>query len=413
MALRFDKATLEKPKIDHNGYLQADAVLTRTGVFTYRHPDGTVSRELRDPGEVFKKDSLASLYLRPFTDGHPVAGRVDAKNTKQLSRGMVVSEAKVDGDLVRAKIVVTDQATIDKIMREKNPIREVSCGYMTETVKADGEFNGQRYDSKQTNIIYNHVALVPKGRAGPSARIRVDAEDGAVDGIELELRDDGGSQIDNDNKSTVQTNQASGKQSRQTHREDNAMTIKIKRDAISTRTYKADSFDITVADEAAEEAIKPLIEKHDAAIEHIRLQDNKIAELQGRVDELVEKSELPPERLDELGQERADIIGVATHLGLEGVDKLRNDEIKKLIVHKANPKLDLDNEDQSYINGRYDGVVETIKKDNKSLRSLSELRQMTQRDDYLDPDRDERTPRQKFVEDSTKLWESGQDRQSA
>lgn len=399
MALRFDIAKLENPEIDHNGYLRAKVVLTRTGVFKYRRADGSVSNELRSPEDVMNQESLNTLDNRPFTDGHPVAGRLDATNTRQLSRGMLISKARQNGDLVESEVLVTDQSTIDKIMRKKNPIREVSCGYNSDITDESGEFNGERFDHRQTNIIYNHVALVPRGRAGAVARLRVDAEDGAVEGIDLELNSDN-------------TNENSNPKDKQHEsKEDHAMTIKIKRDAITTATFKRDAFEIVVNDEDGEKSVIPALERLDDAIIHIKTLEEKISLLQGRNDELVEKAELPPERLDQLGQERANILGVAHHVGLTNIDSLRNDEIKKMVVHKINPKLNLDEVDQPYINGRYDSVIDNIKKNNKAVKSLSQLRQITRSDDYDGGEEvDDRSPREKFIQDGQDLWMSEEDK---
>src|SRR5262249_40249598 len=41
--------------------------------------------------------------------------------------------------------------------------------------EASGEWNGERYDAIQRNIRGNHVALVDVARAGPEARVRMDA----------------------------------------------------------------------------------------------------------------------------------------------------------------------------------------------------------------------------------------------
>lgn len=397
MALRFDIAKLEQPKIDHNGYLTAEAVLTRVGIFKYRRADGSIRNELRSAEDVMNQDSLETLENRPVTDGHPVAGKVDATNTRQLSRGMVISKVIQDGDLVRSKILITDQSMIDKIMRKKNPIREVSCGYKTDVTDESGEFNGERFDNRQTKIIYNHVALVPKGRAGAVARLRVDAEDGAVEGIDLGLKTDDTLENENINRNEP--------------KEDHAMTTKIQREAVTTASFKQDAFEVVVDSDEAEKSVRPALEKLDAAIMHIRKLDDKISLLQGRNDELVEKAELPPERLDALGQERADILGVAHHVGLDNIDSLRNDEIRKMVVHKINPQLKLDDLDQPYINGRYDSVIDNIRKNNKAIKSLSQLRQITRSDDYQEGEEDSRSPRQKFIEDGANMWMSKEDKE--
>lgn len=45
--------------------------------------------------------------------------------------------------------------------------KELSCGYGYTPVMEPGNFNGEHYDGRMTQIKGNHVALVSKGRAGP------------------------------------------------------------------------------------------------------------------------------------------------------------------------------------------------------------------------------------------------------
>ena len=52
MAFRLDRGKIGSSRIDHNGTLIVAGALTRTGVFTYRHSDGSTTRELRHPDDV-------------------------------------------------------------------------------------------------------------------------------------------------------------------------------------------------------------------------------------------------------------------------------------------------------------------------------------------------------------------------
>jgi hypothetical protein len=49
------------------GFLSGHAIVTSIGVFTYRNADGSTSRELRLPEEVFDSESLASMKLKPVS----------------------------------------------------------------------------------------------------------------------------------------------------------------------------------------------------------------------------------------------------------------------------------------------------------------------------------------------------------
>jgi hypothetical protein len=179
---RFDVGSLRAPKKLPNGWLRVDGYLTRSGVFSYKNPDGSERREYRPPAEVFKNDTMESFSLVPVTDDHP-PGLLDAANTKQYAAGAVAGNARRDGDHVAASMLVTDATLIAKMESGK---QQVSCGYICDLEHTPGEVDGQRYDAVQKNIRGNHVAIVDIGRAGPDARVRMDATDGwMTDPVEI------------------------------------------------------------------------------------------------------------------------------------------------------------------------------------------------------------------------------------
>ncbi len=174
---RFEVVTLDAKaaiRLD-NGMLRAPVTLSRVGVFNYRNADGSTRRELRLPEEVFNKDSMASFELVPFLDEHPYAenGEVTAANARRLQIGSVGSVHQATTHL-DGTVMVTDEAGVAKVLSGK---LAVSCGYYCDRDFTPGVWEGQPYDCIQRNIRGNHVALVQVGRAGPEARIRLDADD--------------------------------------------------------------------------------------------------------------------------------------------------------------------------------------------------------------------------------------------
>jgi uncharacterized protein len=172
---RWDIGPLGKAEELENGYLRAEGYLTRTGVFEYPQPDGSVQRELRLPDEVFHVDSMKSFEQLPVTDTHPPQ-MLDANNTRSYARGNVGSDVQRDGDFVRAPFLITDAQLIKKM---KGGVREVSNGYTCELENSPGVWEGQSYDVIQRSIRGNHVAIVDEGRAGEGAVVRLDSK-GAV-----------------------------------------------------------------------------------------------------------------------------------------------------------------------------------------------------------------------------------------
>ena len=163
------------------GFLRADAFLSRSGVFEYTLPDGSQRREYRPAEEVFHKDSLSSFSLAPMTLGHPSA-MVTSKTAKSVGVGTVGEDVRRDGDKIASKVLVTDERAIAFVGAAA---KQLSCGYRCDIEDTSGVSpEGEAYDVIQRNIRGNHVAIVTHGRAGPEVRLRLDAADqvDAIDG---------------------------------------------------------------------------------------------------------------------------------------------------------------------------------------------------------------------------------------
>ena len=171
-AIRYDRTEIKATRTDE-GYLIDTPIVGRVGIQLYKNADGTIRRELRPPEEVFNADSLKSFAGKPVTDEHP-GEPVTAKNAKRLSVGTMQGEGRQDGDNVVAPIIVHDGEMIDKIL--KGGKRELSLGYKVDLEETPGVWNGQEYDAIQRNIRVNHLAIVPRGRAG-NARLNLDRHD--------------------------------------------------------------------------------------------------------------------------------------------------------------------------------------------------------------------------------------------
>lgn len=172
------------------GGIRVRAAVTRVGVLEYRRTDGSIQREYRPAEEVFSAESMKSLEHTPFTVTHPK--KMLNPDTIFAAAVGVVTEPHRDGDTIEATVAVLDRKGLDAIHKG---LREVSCGYDCRLDWTPGVTeSGEKYDCIQRDIVYNHVSLVPKGRAGKSVRLRMD-EDATleeplkitIDGVEYEL----------------------------------------------------------------------------------------------------------------------------------------------------------------------------------------------------------------------------------
>ena len=152
------------------GYLRGRAVVTRTGVFRYLNADGTERLELRHPDDILREDSLSTMRQIPVTVDHP-RELVTVDNADSLSVGMTGENVSVDGQHIIAPVTITAKGGLEAVQRG---IREMSLGYRVDLVEEAGESNGQPYTHRQTNVRYNHLAIVAQARAGHMARINLD-----------------------------------------------------------------------------------------------------------------------------------------------------------------------------------------------------------------------------------------------
>lgn len=165
--LRLDAMRIEET----SGFLTVYARLTRTGVFDYEDANGARWGELRTPQEVFSPESIKSFEGVVVTNDHPDSF-VNTGNVRDLQVGHVGTDVRREGDYLCATVTITDPDTIRAVRDGKV---EVSCGYTAEVIPDKGTFEGQEYSAKQTRIRGNHLAIVDEGRAGPGARLLLDA----------------------------------------------------------------------------------------------------------------------------------------------------------------------------------------------------------------------------------------------
>lgn len=155
-----------------------DVPVARTGEMIYG-PDETPIKVGRDgrvkikrvEAEVFSQKSMASLQGKPVTDDHPPVD-VQPNNWRFYTRGVVQNPRRGEGEhnqFLVVDLIIYDEDTIKDIDAGK---REVSCGYNPEYLEVlDDAGDAIPGHGEQANIIYNHLALVDRGRCGPRCSI--------------------------------------------------------------------------------------------------------------------------------------------------------------------------------------------------------------------------------------------------
>lgn len=147
--------------------LCSDVAISMAGDFEYGTNEVSTSSTARTvmvhrPKELLHDEvTITSFEGKPVTIDHP-STLVSPETYKGVSVGTVQNVRAVDDKLI-ADLLITDAEAIQAVKAKQ--LREVSCGYVSETVEKDGKV----YFS---SMVGNHVALVKEGRCGSECAVK-------------------------------------------------------------------------------------------------------------------------------------------------------------------------------------------------------------------------------------------------
>lgn len=155
------------------GFLVVKSVpLARTGKQLYSDKEIPIKGDAegkiiidREPEEVFRPATIASLQGKPITLDHPTDD-VNPDNYHDLAVGHVINPRRGTGvfdHLLIGDLLIHDKKAIEAIRNKL--LREVSVGYKAQ-YEITGDARGRQHD-----ILCNHLALVRDGRCGVVCRI--------------------------------------------------------------------------------------------------------------------------------------------------------------------------------------------------------------------------------------------------
>lgn len=180
---RVDRVVLRLDQSSHSttpqGYLRVwGTVVSGDEFLEYDRIDGAPRDgyvEFVPAAEVSNADSLETLKHVPVTFNHPPEP-LTTDNTGQYKKGTVIG-VKMDGGNLRVHHQIENQGVINdvKAAQARGEVFELSLGYTALIDRTPGKFGGRRYDAIQRNRIYNHVAIVPEGRAEGATLDRIDS----------------------------------------------------------------------------------------------------------------------------------------------------------------------------------------------------------------------------------------------
>lgn len=345
---KFDVNVLHKTP---EGYYQGNVVCTGIGVFRYLDTNKKFVQRLRDVDDV--KAATASINCKPITLQHPNQP-VNADNVDGLEVGMTANDATFDGLNNRVTVTITGKKAIDAI--DRGEVKAFSMGYKCTVVDNDGVWQGVHHDQQQKDIVYNHLALVTKGRAGDKVNFMVgdssdfadffdmaDPEEGekkpTEDGNEHQ---DGQPVIVNDGKAGPEVNLKDNN-----HNQEQSMKT-IQLDGVD---YQADEKVIEALQAAQNDAAKKLDEIH-TLLSAVDEKDSQIADLQEKLD--AANAEIDESLIDDAVNAKLAILDAARAAGIECDASDDVSELKRKVIAAAFDGIDLESiEDEASINALY------------------------------------------------------------
>ena len=156
---------------DENGFLVIkDNKIAKAGVFEYLGREISDSLPETEIYKVYRPWEELEISAKDF-EGMPLKyGHEWVQPEKRdIKIGAVSGEVKLEEPYLVADIKVYDKDAIEEITAKG--IVDLSPGYKAYYKQESGEYNGEKYEFKQEDIKYNHLAVVENGRSGKEVRI--------------------------------------------------------------------------------------------------------------------------------------------------------------------------------------------------------------------------------------------------
>jgi hypothetical protein len=295
---------------------------------------------------------------------------VTSKNVRNLSRGVVAEDVREADRFVAATVIVQDGELIASI--NSGSRRELSPGYTCKVEPTPGTWNGEHYDGIQRDIVYNHLAIGPRGwaRSGPEVRLHLDSSWG--DNVQEELKKRGKTLEDLANHLKVDLFSLThkldgweaptdvlfdgvaaylGEPSPKTPKAKLMEFVELKFDGVTYKVAKEDAPHL-------QRALDGVQARTDSAVAAAASTKKNLDEVQAKLD-----SATSPATLTKLVGERVALETKARKvLGQEAkLDGLTEKEIQIQVITKTDPEFKFDGRTDEYLAARFDLVdIKTV-----------------------------------------------------
>jgi len=326
-----------------DGTMTARPVITSIGIFKYRRADGSISRELRLPEEVFSEATMASFANMPIYIGHKTRadGHMETDPAVMDEWAVGRTGTPIGNNVYVASDIKVEKPEGIKAMKQDG-YQSFSIGYDCDMEESGGVWCGGEYDRIQRNIRGNHLGAVRIGRQGDQAVLRMDSEDAILvdDAAVVAAEDKNSKEKEMANKRTIQLDSVD-------YEADEAVI-----DALKKEEARADSLDgeLKAAGvdksklEAERDSYKAKFDAAEAELENMK------------------KAHLDESAINARVAQRIVLVETAKKAGVEVKGDEADVDLKKAVIAKVYADVKLDGKNESYIDARFDCALEDLPK---------------------------------------------------
>lgn len=305
------------------------ARIAKSGVLDYYEydfdsGDFVTVKEANLPEDIFDNATLETAKNIIVTNEHPY-NLINSNTARDEFRGFSLSDVEVEDDkFISVSIKVFDKDLQSDILAGRK--NQVSVGKIVKVLDEQGEFEGEAYDKRQTQIRFNHIAIVGQGRAGDEVKVLTDSKN--------KIRFDYKPEIKNKEEETMAEEVVSKEEYNK---------LKGKYDAMEKEKVKLEGEKTTL-----EEKLDNL-EKEKSKMDGINeATSQKIKELEEKLDATVSREEF---------NSKLNLIREVEKLTNEKVDaNSTNRELMEMVIKKDNAEMDLSGKDDLFVEGMYEVV---------------------------------------------------------
>jgi hypothetical protein len=134
------------------GLLVRDAIICKAMVLDYQG-----KKVLKSPEELAR--SMSTMQRMMITNEHPQARVIT--DPSEIKGRILPETVRLDNNAAMGDMLITDKALADEVRDGK---RDLSPGYFADVIDEPGLFNDEPYEAVQKKVLYDHLAVVKKGR---------------------------------------------------------------------------------------------------------------------------------------------------------------------------------------------------------------------------------------------------------